>query len=50
MFIIFLHNDFLLSAKDLKSVHGETVLYEQYLFAGTESKIVKKLCFVFKQT
>ena len=48
MFIIFLHNDFLLSAKDLKSVHGETVLYEQYLFTGTESKIVKKTLFCFQ--
>lgn len=41
MFIIFLYNDFLLSAKDSKSVHGEAVLYEQYLFTGTESNIVK---------
>lgn len=47
MFTIFLHNDFLLSAKDLKSVHDETVLHEQYLFTGTESKVVKitLLCF-----
>lgn len=48
MFIIFLHNYFLLSAKDSKSVHGEAVLYEQYLFTGTESKIVKITA--FKQT
>lgn len=48
MFVIFLHNDFLLSAKDSKSVHGEAVLYEQHLFTGTESKIVKITA--FKQT